>query len=656
MFVTVAFHGTVSQILSPVKFFGQKQPQAESGQEGHGRLPVAFHPHPEASVSPDTPDDASRKNRLHPGGHQLQAHRDLRFADCSPAVRLFFHAALQHLGLHPVITGLLPLDPDIPVIVHGGPPQIQTYRLIRHQNALTGQTGKRSLKPVEDIPEILSGNHEEVLRLPAVQHSIFAIRRSPVGLLPLLSGKNHLIPAGLIPLRRHFQLPVLQVNQIQHRIAFKPLKNTLRQREYRGFVGQYFRFFKESPVPLLSVHFQFPADIVKLSCGKEIQHIFQGNGSHFPVPARKPHRPGHIFQFQKSRMRSPVRIHQPVHTEIPVVKLLAEIAAVGEFIPAIRRFPHIDGVVAPFPYKSARIAVILIHSGEIILQIPGAVAHGVAVLHHHQRLFPLLGTEPVHKLRRRVHPAVHIQTADIVGFSVFYPDGIFIVENPGRIEGFHPSGGLLHADPVAAFISQRPGNHAAVVPVPVYHPLHPVQNRFREPGILHGHAVGDILLKFRVPVLRSASAVQIQAAIGFHIRLIHHIKAQAVTFVQRPGRIGIMAGPDGVDIMFLHQPQVSQELFPGNHSSGEGIAVMAVDAFQLELLPVQQQHISPGFHLPDGHLLADELSLTLHHQIIEIGLLRVPQPRLVDDKFRRLPVAAGCLGKAALSFFIQKTQ
>ena len=59
--------------------------------------------------------------------------------------------------------------------------------------------------------------------------------------------------------------------------------------------------------------------------------------------------------------------------------IFSMIAAIEEFLPAIGICTGIDGVIAPFPYKSAGKPVMPVDNLEIILQIPGAIAHGMAV-------------------------------------------------------------------------------------------------------------------------------------------------------------------------------------------------------------------------------------------------------------------------------------
>ncbi len=53
-----------------------------------------------------------------------------------------------------------------------------------------------------------------------------------------------------------------------------------------------------------------------------------------------------------------------------------------------------------------------------------------------------------------------------------------------------------------------------------------------------------------------------------------------------------MAGTYRIDVMFLHQLQISQKLFPCDCSSGKRIAVVAVGTFDLEVHTVDIDDIS----------------------------------------------------------------
>lgn len=66
-----------------------------------------------------------------------------------------------------------------------------------------------------------------------------------------------------------------------------------------------------------------------------------------------------------------------------------------------------------------------------------------------------------------------------------------------------------------------------------------------------------------------------------------------------------MAGTDRIDVMFLHQLQISQKLFPCDCSSGKRIAVVAVGTFDLEVHTVDIDDISFDIDPAKADFLSD---------------------------------------------------
>ncbi len=89
-------------------------------------------------------------------------------------------------------------------------------------------------------------------------------------------------------------------------------------------------------------------------------------------------------------------------------------------------------------------------------------------------------------------------------------------------------------------------------------------------------------------------AVQFVAhAVGFDVRLVIDIEAQAVTqFVEFP-RLGIVAGADGVDIGHLHELEVLQDVLLCQVVAGVGVVLMHVHALELDRLAVHEE----GLHI-----------------------------------------------------------
>lgn len=91
----------------------------------------------------------------------------------------------------------------------------------------------------------------------------------------------------------------------------------------------------------------------------------------------------------------------------------------------------------------------------------------------------------------------------------------------------------------------------------------------------------------------------------FQIGLIQHIKSHLVIELIRPRCIGIMTGPNRVDVMFFHQAQVGNQLFPANRIAGKRVAVMPVNAIQCNILSVEIEYTVPDLNFSDPDFLFD---------------------------------------------------
>ena len=65
-------------------------------------------------------------------------------------------------------------------------------------------------------------------------------------------------------------------------------------------------------------------------------------------------RPDYILIFCKAGVRGAVRVNQAIHTEVSVVRIFAEIAAIAVLLFPLRRRAGIHGMVAKLPDKAAR--------------------------------------------------------------------------------------------------------------------------------------------------------------------------------------------------------------------------------------------------------------------------------------------------------------
>ena len=298
-------------------------------------------------------------------------------------------------------------------------------------------------------------------------------------------------------------------------------------------------------------------------------------------------------------MRPSVRIHQAVHAEISVVGIFPGIPAVVVNVPAVLRFSFPGGVVAPLPDETTAEFILGVHQFHIILDVPGAVAHGVDKLAQNQRFFhPAVFAVLLYPLHGRIHPAHHVQHGQVVFVSRALPDASFVMEKPGGIIFFDPSARLFEILPVAALVAHGPENYAAFVFVPDYIALLPVEKGFLPVRILGQQGEGVLI----------AAPVNHGGAVAFQIRFRDQIKAVDTAQFREPWRVGIMAGADGVNIVFLHQKQIPHSVFPAHRSPFHRMAVVTVYAPEFHLFLVNQDDAVFYVYGTDPHLADDHLA------------------------------------------------
>ena len=139
-----------------------------------------------------------------------------------------------------------------------------------------------------------------------------------------------------------------------------------------------------------------------------------------------------------------------------------------------------------------------------------------------------------HVCDRRIHIAAHRRYPFEIQVTVFavMEDQIsvfaLVVHKPRIIARPDP---LAHGDKVgavAAFVAQRPEDHARMVFIALHH-----SDRTLDVGVLPRRLVADPVLTLDVIAV---SAVSLHKAMRLDIRLIDHIKAEFVTKLQKVRR------------------------------------------------------------------------------------------------------------------------
>ena len=325
-------------------------------------------------------------------------------------------------------------------------------------------------------------------------------------------------------------------------------------------------------------------------------------------------------------MGASIGVDQAVHAEVAVVGVVPEVTAVGEVGIGDAILTDGGGVVDELPDTAAHEAILGVDHIPILLQTAGAVAHGVGVLAEEQGL--------------GVDMAVKVGGADIVGGGVhtaLHVDEIVLQSIPDLLVGLAlhvppqtvggAAGCVLAMDQAlgvagmevlahfalvlahARLVAQGPHEHAGVVLVPLEHPLHAIQV-----GGGPRVAVGEL-----VPVAHHGHTV------GLDVGLVDDVEAVLIAQGGEAGIIGVVAGADAVDIVPLHDHEVADHVLHGGGGAENGVAVVAVDALELDLLAVEVQHAVPDLDGTEAHLQGNRLAAAGNEEGVEVGLLVAPQ-------------------------------
>ena len=287
---------------------------------------------------------------------------------------------------------------------------------------------------------------------------------------------------------------------------------------------------------------------------------------------------------------------QAVGDEVAVVEGLAEVAAVGEELgPVVGAGPQ--AVVDPLPHEPALAARVALEQVLVLPEAAGPVAHGVAVLAEDERHGPAPGVQPGVVQRRLLAAAdgVDLGVAGVhaaVDVDVRARPVALVVQRPRRVALPGPGGHGGQVGAGAALVAERPHDHAGVVLVPLDHAGHPVDQ-----GVAPAR-VGD----------RVAPPADQLEPVGLQVALVDHVQPVGVAQLQEPGVGRVVAGPDGVEVVALHQQDVGQHHLLGHGPAQVGVELVAVDPAEQHPAAVDPEQPVADLDRPEadpqGHPLA----------------------------------------------------
>ena len=207
--------------------------------------------------------------------------------------------------------------------------------------------------------------------------------------------------------------------------------------------------------------------------------------------------------------------------------------------------------------------VVFFYYIPIILQVAGAVAHGMRIFAHDER--PLLWLLRI--FFDVLDGSIH-RTKDI---GICAQQRTLVLNRSGWIALFEPlvAGGEVYA--VAGFVAHRPDNNRRVIFVALHHILHPFEMCFA-PQRIFGQA-----------------ALAIAHSVRFDVGFVDYIQAVFIAELVPARVVGVMAGAHSVHIIEFHQPDVVEHGSLANYMACQWIVFVAVDAPQQHCLTIYQQ-------------------------------------------------------------------
>ena len=112
--------------------------------------------------------------------------------------------------------------------------------------------------------------------------------------------------------------------------------------------------------------------------------------------------------------------------------------------------------------------------------------------------------------------------------------------------------------------------------------------------------------------------------VGLDIGLAVDIEAVLVAQFVEPPRQRVMAGPDGVDVVFLHQSQVGEHVLLGDVMTGELVVFVDVDPLELDRQAIDEEPVADDLQATEAYIGLGELSVNAKNQRVKLRRLRRP--------------------------------
>ena len=231
-------------------------------------------------------------------------------------------------------------------------------------------------------------------------------------------------------------------------------------------------------------------------------------------------------------------------------------------------------VIAPLPHETTAHTLIRTDDLPVIFKVTGAIAHCMAVFHEDEGLIRVGIQVLPNLLNGGVHAAVQIDAGVVVTTLRIPVVGAFVVSQSCGVETLGPRQCRLKGATIGALITGRPGNNAGAILLPVNTQLHAINSGLGPFGI-----IGDRFVPMLDLVIPGCIGKELGLrAVALIVRLGHDIEAILVAQLVEARIVRVVGTTHRVDVVFLHQPQVTLHVLQINHGASDRVRIVPVDA------------------------------------------------------------------------------
>ena len=271
----------------------------------------------------------------------------------------------------------------------------------------------------------------------------------------------------------------------------------------------------------------------------------------------------YFLQLMHLRLRGAIGIHQPV-VHVGPVDMVDDVPVL---LPVL--ILRAEALIHPVPGEAALKAVELIIQVPVAAEVTQPVAHGVRILADDDGARGVA----VEQKRQLIGGGVHVGD-EVISVDPLRGGGVFgfVMYGPClRVDRLHGLIGRIEVLSPAGLVAHGPEDDGGVVAVSQHH----VDVAFHD-GLLPLIALAD-------------EVTGTPQAVTLHVALVHHVEAVCIAEVVPLRRVGVVTGPDSIDVVLFHQDNIADHRLTRDSASAVHVELMPVDTFDGDRLSVHQE-------------------------------------------------------------------